>query len=391
MQLTNTLLKAMVPGQTIFDDVVTGLHARAFPNRVSFYLHYRSKEGVERRPKLDDWGNITLVQARDAARALRAEIAAGRDPVADRQKAKAEPTVQQLFDKAWDDYFKRRKTAKEIRRLFDCHVAPRVGGRRVSAVDFGDIGRIHGALADTPYQANRVHSLLTRLFNLAERPYNWRASGSNPCRGVERYPELKRKRKADPDELAAIGPILERKAAEGQARSVAHLYLLAFSGARPMEIAKATWEQLSRLEVNGALYGRLDIDDGKTGQISVFLPPQAMAVIDSLPRVQGQTITGIQSPRKLWEAVRLEAGCPDLRMRDWRRTFASVALSSGVPIGQVGELLNHKNVSTTATYAKLLDAPAREAAAATATVLETMMRAGTDAKPLAPKTTTTTA
>ncbi len=372
MALNNTTVRAMKAGETLWDDVVDGLHVRCTGPKRTFYLYYRTKDGVQRRPKLDHWGNITLTQARDAARDIRAKVAAGEDPMADRKKSRGQPTVREAFDIAFADQWKKTKGRDEIKRLFDVHVLPRIGGQRMAHVTYDDIKRIHAALESTPYQANRMLSYATRLFALAERPYEWRPLNSNPCTGIQRYPELKRHRKAEPAEIAKIGPLLAA-AAKDNAAGVAFLYLLMFSGARPSEIANATWDQLTEIEHDGRTFGRLAIDDGKTGQLTVYLPPEAMAVIAKLPKVAGRTITGIQSPRTLWRRIRKEAGCPDLRMRDWRRTFASIGLSGGQSLSLVGELLNHKNAQTTKTYAKLMAAPALNAAAANAAMLQEML------------------
>jgi site-specific recombinase XerD len=59
-----------------------------------------------------------------------------------------------------------------------------------------------------------------------------------------------------------------------------------------------------------------------------------------------------------------------------RRTFATVALSNGVPIGQVGELLGHASTQTTKIYAKLLEETAHAAAAKTAGLMAGMLQGG---------------
>ncbi len=372
--LTNQTLKAMQPGETKYDTVVSGLHARAFPNRVSFYLHYRSKDGKERRPKLDDWGNITLVQAREAARTLRAQIAGGLDPMLERAKVKASPTVDDLFAKVFDDVWKSKGIAKETQRSYARHIKPVIGSMHCVDVDYDHIVKIHRSMAKTPYQANRVLEMMTRMFNLAERPYKMLPYGANPCRGVDTFPEYKRRRYALPDEIAIIGPLMTEyaKIAPG---SVAFIYLLMFSGARPSEISRATWAQLTRTEVDGQVFGALEIDQGKTGQLTVHLPPQAMAIMDKLPRVEGRSMTGssAKAAADLWRRIRKDAGCPDLRMRDWRRTFASVGLSGGVNLSMVGELLNHSSTQTTKTYAKLLVGPAQVASEQTAAAIAKML------------------
>jgi hypothetical protein len=45
--------------------------------------------------------------------------------------------------------------------------------------------------------------------------------------------------------------------------------------------------------------------------------------------------------QKYWEKIREAADCPDLQMRDARRTFASFGLGFGLTLAQIGELLRH--------------------------------------------------
>jgi integrase len=58
----------------------------------------------------------------------------------------------------------------------------------------------------------------------------------------------------------------------------------------------------------------------------------------------------------LWQRyIRMDAGCPDLRVHDLRHTFGSYALEKGYTLDQIGEALNHSNPQTTKIYAELTD------------------------------------
>jgi len=65
--------------------------------------------------------------------------------------------------------------------------------------------------------------------------------------------------------------------------------------------------------------------------------------------------------RRMWLALLEEAGVADLRVHDLRHTFASYSLSSGQPLGVVGQLLGHRSTQTTSRYAHLVDDAARAA------------------------------
>ena len=67
-----------------------------------------------------------------------------------------------------------------------------------------DIARLHHSLRDTPYQANLILAIMSKLMNWAELK-GYRPDGSNPCRHVERFTEARRERFLSAVELAALG------------------------------------------------------------------------------------------------------------------------------------------------------------------------------------------
>ena len=63
-----------------------------------------------------------------------------------------------------------------------------------------------------------------------------------------------------------------------------------------------------------------------------------------------------------WRRIRARAGLDDVRIHDLRHTYASNAVSSGMPIQMVGRLLGHTQLQTTMRYAHLADDPVKRAA-----------------------------
>lgn len=246
--------------------------------------------------------------------------------------------------------------------MFDRYIAPKWATKLVSDISYDLVFDLHASMKDTPYQANRVLALLSAMFNFAHRPMKW--VSENPCKGVHRFPENRRRRYMSAKEAANIAALLDAEAADNP-MSVAFLWLLIFTGARKSEIANARWDWLEG--------NVLRLPDSKTGARPIYLPPQVMAILDKLPRTSG-TITGIQSPTKLWQRIREEAGSPDLRIHDLRHSFASAGLAAGLTLNQIGELLGHKSTQTTHRYAHLIEDVAHASAAAAADVMETMMK-----------------
>lgn len=368
--LTNRLIATARPGQTLWDENCKGLHLRITTNRKSFYVYFRTKTGKERRPKLGDYPTISLDQARKIARELIVQSSMGRDPMAERQAVRKAPTVSDMAARYLDEYAEQHKKSRSVAedtRQIKRYIAPKLGHLKVQEVEEQHVSDLHAGMKSAPIQANRVLSLLSRMFNLAEK-WRLRPPNSNPCRWQKRYTERKRQRYMSGSEAPKIGALLASWEVR-RPESVLFVYILILSGARPEEIARARPEWVKPLQIGGVL----NLPDSKTGARRVYLPPQVMALLEKLPADRG-TLTGIQSPKALWDIIRVEAGCPDLRLYDLRHTFASAALRAGYTLEQIGELLGHANTQTTKRYAHLIDEHAQRATADTANLLEGMMK-----------------
>jgi integrase len=330
-------------------------------------LYYRTREGRERRPKLGSTAVMSLTDARARARKLLLQVANGEDPQAEVFGARESPRFKDFaadYMKRYARKEKKKSSADKDEEMLDAILIPKWGKRTVASIRDDDVQALREAMHKTPIQFNRVWSLVSRMFNLAEGPgWRLRPHDSNPVKGVARYPEKKRRRYMRAEEAKAIAALLDLEEPKHPA-PVAFLRLLILTGARKGEIARARWEWLD---------GNVLRDpDSKTGERDIYLSPAALEVIEKLPRTSG-TLTGIQSPQKVWCKIRKKAGCPDLRLHDLRHSFASVALSLGLTLGQIGELLGHKSTQTTQRYAHLIEEHKQAAAVRTAEAITERM------------------
>lgn len=358
---------------------VTGLHVRVTGGKKVFAVFYRTKGGRQRRPSIGDYPSISVGEARRRAALILARVAIGEDPKGNWDGQKLEPTVEEVFAQCMAQYWAPKVSAKwrkDVQNLWDNNLKTKLGGKTLSEIRPSMLRDWQNLLSEKPYAANRSLEVLSRVYSFAiERELI--PQGANPCLLVKALPEKKRKRFATPEEIKTILQMLD--GAQSQyPQHVAFIYLLIYTGSRPSLIERARWEDLEIFEHEGQTYGALTLagkNKAKTGDDdTVILPPKAMEVISTLPRVEGKTICGIGLPRKFWNEIRKAAGCEDLWARDWRRTFATVGLSNGVNIGTIGELLNHKSTQTTAIYAKLLPTSRVEAVAAIAKKLEALSK-----------------
>ncbi len=237
--------------------------------------------------------------------------------------------------------------ARDVRYLWENNISPRLGNKSLDALTPQVIHKFMESMESTPYTANRAKAVLSKTLKLAMLE-GLMALGPNPCNVVPNFPEEKRNRYATHQEIAKIHALLAENY-EANKRAVTFLYVLLYTGARPSSIERGKLRDVTPSEGAGGVLVR----QGKTGQEKIVIPPQAMGLIQALPPSLDGTLIGCKMPVRLWAKIRKEAGCPDLRARDLRRTFATVGMSAGLKMDQISEILGHRSTQTTKIYAKL--------------------------------------
>lgn len=412
-KLTKRTVDASVPNATgryfVWDAELKGFgvriappaHAGAAPRRV-FVLKYRPPGTLATRLlTIGQFGPLTIDQARRRATELLAGLSHGHDPLAARAALRQAPTVAELSERYLHDVRTTRKasTAKGYAWYFDKCILPALGGIKVAHVTRADVGKLHRAMASTPYNANRTIAILGAFFAFAEREGEC-ASSSNPARGIPRYAEHGRERFLTAAEFARLGaalrtaetiglpavppnkprPALPPERAKHQPKStgqprpaspqaIACLRLLLLTGCREGEILTLRWDAVD-LE-----RGHLRLADTKTGRSVRPLGAAAATLLSTLPRHDGSPYvfvggrTGKLLPSKplreinhVWKRVRYAAGLSEVRLHDLRHSVASVSAIGGDSLLITRAILGHAHVATTAKYSHLSDDPLRAAA-----------------------------
>ncbi|WP_170576424.1 tyrosine-type recombinase/integrase [Ruegeria atlantica] len=361
----------------VWDSQIAGFGVRVMPSGAKTYQAQYRKGGRTRRVSIGRHGKITVDEARKLAKELMGQVAKGENPAEEIAQHRRAPTVAALCERFFDTHVKERckpSTQGEYRRAIDLFVVPAIGSFKVVDVERKDIAELHHKFRGKPYQANRTLGVLSKMFNLAEI-WGLRPDGSNPCRHVPKYREEKRERYLSQDELQRLGQVLseaERDSSESPF-VVAAFRLLILTGCRLGEIQTLQWSFITD--------AGMELPDTKTGARRIPLPQAARAVLSALPRladnpyviagaVRGHYATDLQKP---WRRIRKRAGLHDVRIHDLRHTYASNAVSSGMPIQMVGRLLGHSQIQTTMRYAHLADDPVRQAAEENAARLDTFV------------------
>jgi integrase len=176
---------------------------------------------------------MSLQQARLIARGVLADAARGRDPVGEQRSRREAPTVADLAERYIEEHALPKKRAGRIRNdrsILEKHILPRLGRMKVQDVEPGDIQRLHNALRQTPYQANRTIALLSKMFNLSVR---WGLRSNNPAEDIEKFHEEARHRWLSDTELKRLTAALDDHSDQVAADSI-RLQLL--TGARIGEV-----------------------------------------------------------------------------------------------------------------------------------------------------------
>jgi integrase len=396
---TVTALKPDSKAISYYDENLTGFGLRIRPTgAASWFIEYRPGTGgrgvSKRRLVIGTLATLTPEKARTEAERLLAQVKLGADPAAARSEARKAETVNDILDDYVEHHAKphlKESSANLLGIYFEKHVRPTLGKRKITVVTKADVARLHRTIGSTqPVTANRVVVALRAAFNYAIEHHALPAGTTNPATGIEPFNEKPRQRYLTQDELQRLGDAIREAETVGiqwepdPAKKIKHapkpenrrtkidqyaaaaIRLLLFTGCRLREILNLRWSEYD------AGRGLLFLPDSKTGQKTVVLSAPALAVLESLPRAGVYAIAGESAgtkderPRadlnRPWRAVRKRAGIEDVRVHDLRHSFASVGAGAGLGLPIIGNLLGHRQPTTTQRYAHVAVDPARRAA-----------------------------
>lgn len=413
-KITKRTIEAIAPSlrdTVLWDTEVPGFGCKVTPKGARIYVLQYSQRDRDHRVTIGRHGaEFTAEQAKNEARRLRGLIASGENPAVSRSRERSVPTVAELGARYLEEYARPHKKpsafAQDLRNLQN-HIVPLIGTLRASEIERQDIARLMRDIAagktakdeKTKFQgrrivrggeiaANRVHALLSKMFQLAEE-WKVRPAGSNPCRAAKRFAEHKVERYLSVEEFARLGEALgaaktgrlvvdpESKAPDKRKRggqkkvgprfenpcAVAAIELLLLTGCRLSEVLNLRW-----LDIDSDRRFLL-LPDSKTGAKTVYLSEAALRVVRDIQRDNGspylfpgkRASEPLRSIRVPWKRICKAARLSNLRLHDLRHSFASVGAATGLSLPMIGALLGHSQPSTTARYAHLAASPLHQA------------------------------
>ncbi|NCP62670.1 MAG: tyrosine-type recombinase/integrase [Alphaproteobacteria bacterium] len=370
-KLTKRFVESIIPVDDkellLWDSEVKGFGVRVFSTgRRTYFVQYRNAAARTRRQKIGQHGVITADQAREEAKIILADVCKGSDPSALRKDKRAMPTFEKFVEEYLRVYAKgekKEKTYNEEVKLLNTILIPKIGHELLDAISTRDLQKIHHEFKNRPYQANRIRSLLNKMFNMAMQ---WEITSKNPATAVQKYREEKRSRWLGDAEVQHLWVTLDSY----RNQNIADIFrLLLLTGARKSEVLKATWNEF---DLKKEVWTKPSHNTKQAKMEHLPLSSQAVELLKKMKlqasdspflfpgKVQGQPLKEI---KKAWETIRQSANIADVRIHDLRHTYASHLVSSGLSLSIVGKLLGHTQASTTQRYAHLADEPLRKATA----------------------------
>lgn len=366
------------PSQQIcWDTEIPNLGMRFYESgRKSFVIQY-SMQGRWRLMVLAQYGILTVDQARKRARKELAGVSEAIDPIDARKRLRQAKTVSELCEQYIEYQKTQIKTWDKDESRLEKYVIPHIGKRRVETIDLEDMQAIHKRVSThAPYQANRVASTCSKMFNKAKQWKIFPPELPNPCKGIERNKEQSRAEYVTPEKLPELIKAID---AEKDPYVRGFFWLALLTGMRRGELLNLKWDDVDLDQK------RVYLRDTKSGEPRyVPLSKAAIKIIKAMPKmlknpyllpghVRGKPLHNLDKP---WRRIRKAADVPRLRIHDLRRTAGSWMVQAGSSIHAVKDVLGHKKTLTTEIYARLADQQSRDAVEAHGEALLKAAKAG---------------
>tara|TARA_E500000331_G_C17261505_1_gene715468 strand:+ start:242 stop:1435 length:1194 start_codon:yes stop_codon:yes gene_type:complete len=336
----------------------------------TFFLSYTAPEtGKRTQVNIGRYPAVSLGDARDKALAFRQKLSLGLDPKDEikRQKKQAEelatrPTLAALFDAYIADLeMDGKRSAKEVRRIFNKHISSFIGDAIAAEITTDDILDVLTPIVrrGSPVHADNVRAYLRAAFEFgihADTTTRWRgrvpkfALSYNPVASTKKAVKRKPvgKRALSSDEFAQVW-----HGSGISSPSHLALKLLIATGQRVEEVLQANWSEFDLKEGLWAIPA--ERRKSRHEATEPHIVPLTEFHLDLLQQVRGATEhpewlfphKDRQQPRKadaLYQATHRFCKSNEIEPfapRDCRRTFKTLAGSIGIDLELRNRLQGH--------------------------------------------------
>lgn len=379
-KITIQTLKSLRPDPKedvwLWDDALSRFAFRMKPSGAGYFcIVYRNRQRRQRQLLVGRHGVVTPEQARAHAKILLAEVDAGGDPAETKAQDREAITVRELCELYLDAARKglvktrfgkpkRTSTIAIDEGRISRHIIPLIGNKLTREIRRSDIQKLVdnitlGKTAVTvktkprgvarvtggPGTAARVVELFGGIWSWAQK--RDLVAGPSPVTGVEKEKSQPKDRILSTEELKRLGEILKQNEVT-HPHAVAALRLILLTGMRRQEVVELMWDAVD------CTNSCIRLQETKTGRSTRPVGGIVFQILDSLPQINSFVFPSRNSahpskkvpdkPADLKKRIAYffeEAGIPDARSHDGRRTFSSIADQLGYSDATIAELIGH--------------------------------------------------
>jgi integrase len=347
-----------------WDEKVDGLAVRVTKTGTKSFVFRRQINGALVNITLGATGGMTVDDARKAVLKLNGQTADGKDVRAERraERMKAKPvTLGEAFDAFKASKERRLATVRDYDFLWRDHIPAGLKRKAVADVQTSDVETAKAVVMrkGRARTAAKVVVLLSTLLRFAGRKFD------NPAAEVSRPETVRRTRRLNRDELAAVLAVLQAHRGDRWADFVA---VALMTGARRGALQTMRW---SDLHLDDSLW-LVPTTWSKNGQeLAIALPRPAVEILRGRETsASSQWVWPsdtarnghVVEPRKALAALLKEAGVDArISMHDLRRTMGSRLAMSGANAATISAALGHLSPDSARAYVHLTTEPVRAA------------------------------
>ena len=339
---------------------------KSSPGQGTYYLRYKDSKGKTCHQKISKTHEMTLVDARKAAKTLKAEINLGADPRGEEKAKRAVLNYSDFFEQHYMPYVKvRKRSFRSDSSFYRLRLKAEFGDLRLNQITRQHIQTFHTRMSDEGLAAatsNHYLKLLKHSLNLA---IDWDMLDTNPASRIPLFHEDNQVENLLSDEqLERLMMVL--KTDENRNVCLIAIFLLS-TGVRLNEALQAKWSQVDQKN----RVWRIPASNSKSKRTrAVPLNDSALDVLNQLTTrdryenlfVNFQTQLPYTTISKVWGRLRKKADLNFLRIHDLRHQFASFLVNSGQTLFMVQQILGHSSPAVSQRYAHLSTKSLQEAA-----------------------------
>jgi integrase len=290
-QLNNLLLKSLQAERPavpflIWDTKQDRLAVRVETSGFTSYKFIYSRHGRPRWFNVGSVKKIGLQDARDICKTLAVEVAAGKDPQANKTAVLSNGTFEELASLYRAHAKKKNKSWQSTDDLVQKHLVKPWGKKQAASIVRKDVKHMMARIEETPILANQVLASASAIFTWAIKE-ELSDIKINPCSMIDRNSTktAKSDRKLSDSEIPKFWTAFENDV--GLVEGLA-LKMILLTGQRAGEVRYMRSEHIGAdgwWQMPGAPDTKLNWPGTKNGQThSVFLPTAAQQIIKGLDR-----------------------------------------------------------------------------------------------------------